>query len=45
MTLLSRHTCRIATAYGYLVEEPDNLPHLMAAMAPQTETATEGYSR
>jgi hypothetical protein len=43
MTLLSRHTCRIATAYGYSSKKPENLPHLMAAMAPQTETTDEGY--
>jgi hypothetical protein len=43
MTLLSRHTCRIATAYGYTSKKPENLPHLMAAMAPQTDTSDEGY--
>jgi hypothetical protein len=43
MTLLSRHTCRIATAYGYSSKDPQNLPHLMAAMAPQTDTTDEGY--
>jgi hypothetical protein len=43
MTLLSRHTCRIATAYGYPSRRPDNLPHLMAAMAPQSESSDEGY--
>src|SRR5206468_4464793 len=43
MTLLSRHTCRIATAYGYSSKRPENLPHLMAAMAPQTESSDEGY--
>src|SRR6516162_1003274 len=43
MTLLSRHTCRIATAYGYSSNKPENLPHLMAAMAPQSETSDEGY--
>jgi hypothetical protein len=43
MTLLSRHTCRIATAYGYSSKNPENLPHLMAAMAPQTEASDEGY--
>jgi hypothetical protein len=43
MTLLSRHTCRIATAYGYSSRNPENLPHLMAAMAPQAETSDEGY--
>jgi len=43
MTLLSRHTCRIATAYGYSSKKLENLPHLMAAMAPQAETSDEGY--
>src|SRR5215470_10210207 len=43
MTLLSRHTCRIATVYGYSSQKPENLPHLMAAMAPQTESSDEGY--
>jgi hypothetical protein len=43
MTLLSRHTCRIATAYGYSSKKPENLPHLMAAMAPQSDTSDEGY--
>jgi hypothetical protein len=43
MTLLSRHTCRIATAYGYSSNRPENLPHLMAAMAPQSEASDEGY--
>lgn len=43
MTLLSRHTCRIATAYGYSSKKAENLPHLMAAMAPQTENTDEGY--
>src|SRR5256712_10354339 len=43
MTLLSRHTCRIATSYGYSSKNPENLPHLMAAMAPQTESSDEGY--
>src|SRR5215510_13323998 len=43
MTLLSRHTCRLATAYGFSSKKPENLPHLMAAMAPQTEGSDEGY--
>jgi hypothetical protein len=43
MTLLSRHTCRIATAYGYSSKNPENLPHLMAAMAPHSEDTDEGY--
>jgi hypothetical protein len=43
MTLLSRHTCRVAMAYGYSSKKSENLPHLMAAMAPQTESSDEGY--
>jgi len=43
MTLLSRHTCRLATAYGFSSKKLENLPHLMAAMAPQTEGSDEGY--
>ena len=43
LTLLSRHTCRIATAYGFSSRNPDNVPHLIAAMAPQPETGDEGY--
>jgi hypothetical protein len=43
MTLLSRHACRIATTYGYSSKKMQNLPHLMAAMAPQAETSDEGY--
>jgi len=43
MTLLSRHTCRIATSYGYSSKNPENLPHLMAAMAPHSDDSDEGY--
>jgi hypothetical protein len=43
MTLLSRHTCRIATVYGYPSRNTEHLPHVVAAMAPQSETSDEGY--
>jgi hypothetical protein len=43
LTLLSRHTCRVATAYGYPSRKQENLAHLVAAMAPQTESSDEGY--
>jgi hypothetical protein len=43
MTLLSRHTCRIATVYGYSSKKSENLPHLVAAMAPQSDPSDEGY--
>src|SRR5206468_2123949 len=43
MTLLSRHTCRIATTYGYSSRNPENLAHLVAAMAPHADSSDEGY--
>ena len=43
MTLLSRHTCRVASSYGFSSKAPENLPHLIAAMAPQTDSSDEGY--
>jgi hypothetical protein len=43
MTLLSRHTCRVATAYGFPSNNAENLPHLVAAMAPQSLDSDEGY--
>jgi hypothetical protein len=43
LTLLSRHTCQIATAYGYSSKNPANVPHLIAAMAPQADSGDEGY--
>src|SRR5262249_15342601 len=43
LTLLSRHTCQVANAYGYPSKQPGNLPHMIAAMAPQAQTDDEGY--
>ncbi len=43
MTLLSRHTCRLASTYGFSAKDAENLPHILAAMAPQTDTSDEGY--
>jgi len=43
MTLLSRHTCRLASTYGFSSRAAENLPHILAAMAPQTDTSDEGY--
>ncbi|MBI4474515.1 MAG: hypothetical protein HY646_17730, partial [Acidobacteria bacterium] len=43
MTLLSRHTCQVATAYGYSSKVPENLPHLIASMAPPGQDSDEGY--
>ena len=42
VTLLSRHTCRIASVYGYSSRVPENLPHILAAMAPESGTSDEG---
>jgi hypothetical protein len=42
VTLLSRQTCRIAGVYGYSPKVPENLPHILAAMAPETGTSDEG---
>jgi hypothetical protein len=43
VTLLSRQTCRLASVYGFSPKSVENLPHVLAALAPQTETADEGY--
>jgi EcsC protein family len=43
LTLLSRHACILAGVYGYSSKVPENLPHVLAAMAPQTATSDEGY--
>ena len=43
MVFLSRQICQIATSYGYASTDPQNIPHLIAAMAPQTDTSDEGY--
>jgi len=43
VTLLSRQTCRMASVYGFSPKAPENLPHVLAALAPQTDTADEGY--
>jgi hypothetical protein len=43
LTLLSRQTCRLASTYGFTPKNPENLPHILAAMTPQTSTADEGY--
>jgi hypothetical protein len=42
MTLLSRHTCRVAAVYGFSAKKPENLPHILAAMAPQSGFSDEG---
>ena len=43
MVFLSRQICQIATSFGYDSSDPNNVPHLIAAMAPQTDTSDEGY--
>jgi hypothetical protein len=43
VALLSRQTCRLASVYGFSPKSAENLPHVLAALAPQTETADEGY--
>jgi len=43
VALLSRQTCRLASVYGFSPKAAENLPHVLAALAPQTETADEGY--
>jgi len=43
MTLLSRHTCRVASAYGFSSKASENLPHIIAAMAPHADATDEGY--
>jgi len=43
LTLLSRQTCHVASVYGFPATNPENLPHIIAAMAPQTEMSEEGY--
>jgi hypothetical protein len=43
VTLLSRQTCILAGVYGFSPKTPENLPHVIAAMAPQTATSDEGY--
>ena len=43
VTLLSRQTCILASVYGFSPKNPENLPHVLGAMAPQTTTSDEGY--
>ncbi len=43
MTFLSRHVCQVASAYGYSPNFAANIPHVLAAMAPQTDSSDEGY--
>jgi len=40
---LSRQACLLASVYGFTPKTPENLPHVLAAMAPQTTTSDEGY--
>ena len=43
IALLSRQACLLAGIYGFSPKSAENLPHVLAALAPQTETADEGY--
>ena len=43
VTLLSRQTCILASVYGFSPKTPENLPHVLGAMAPQSATSDEGY--
>lgn len=41
--ILSRNVCQIGATYGYSVENPLNMPHFMAALAPHQDLAEESY--
>jgi hypothetical protein len=43
MALLSRQACVLAGVYGFSPKNPENLPHVLAAMAPQSATSDDGY--
>jgi hypothetical protein len=43
LTLLSRQTCYVASAYGFSPERIENLPHIIGSLAPHTGTSDEGY--
>lgn len=43
MVFLSRHATQIAASYGYSARDPRSIPHIIAAMAPQTSSSDEGY--
>ncbi|RMD97453.1 MAG: hypothetical protein D6814_09440, partial [Calditrichaeota bacterium] len=43
LTLLARHVVQVATSYGYSGQQPENIPHILAAMVPEKEMTEEGY--
>ncbi|OGL42983.1 MAG: hypothetical protein A2161_04670 [Candidatus Schekmanbacteria bacterium RBG_13_48_7] len=43
LTFLTRHVCQITASYGYDPRNPENIPHILGAMIPQTDTSDEGY--
>ncbi len=43
MTFLSRHVSLVAGSYGYSANDPYNITHILAAMAPLKESFDEGY--
>lgn len=43
LALLSRNVCQIGATYGYSAQNPLNLPHFMAALAPHQSLPNESY--
>lgn len=43
MTLLSHHASAVAASYGYSPKDSSNRVHILAAMAPPSESPDEGY--
>lgn len=43
MTILARHTCQIAASYGFDPRRPENLPHILMAMAPEDSSSDESF--
>lgn len=40
---LSRQVCQVASSYGYYAKDTENLPHLLAAMAPGHQSFEENF--
>ena len=43
LALLSRNVCQIGATYGYSAQNPLNLPHFIAALAPHQSLPNESY--
>jgi len=43
ITLLSRSACQVAACYGRSSRLAENIPHILACMAPLQQTSDEGY--